>query len=539
MAAGGNADAPAAPYVPPQPIVTLRCACGIEQADEMLYWCKYCVELRCRSCVSQEIDSFFDTNFADDMPSPEEATTAKNRSTAGTIDCPVCPCPLTFEPMATEEGKMFLQCGHCLWSSIEPGSVGISGTAEEIKAQISAHMEGPFTKMYGELVEQYQIVAKEEMRALEAKRSSAMQLTQRRVTSRGLYTRYTYRREGQQITKAQFREKEEQRRGKVWDAAKTDWVDEPDTSKRVALAAKSARDIPALDPAMFEGATSIDHFASIDQRFCVLASQPATIGAAFPTQHRLLGKRSKRCRECQHNLIKPDASAMSIRYRMQLFASLHTPQVRVAEVSKLAHATEGYVVLRISNPVDQDLEITLAPAMPPDERRAAKAAAKEADAKAKKEAEAAGGAAAAAAAAASLRSTAKDKDSAEYKIPPQTVDVRLRPTIRSTASVKLPEKPLKFAAHDAVQADSADVQPPNPDDDPVVIRRQGNAIVIKLAIVPNEDATNDVVIEFDMRYTYKVVSTAFRTSQATSDKKPQEHMASIPVQVNLGALSAK
>jgi hypothetical protein len=44
------------------------------------YWCKYCVELKCRFCVSQEIDSFFDSKNADEHMPSIEASTAKNRS---------------------------------------------------------------------------------------------------------------------------------------------------------------------------------------------------------------------------------------------------------------------------------------------------------------------------------------------------------------------------------------------------------------------------------------------------------------------------
>jgi hypothetical protein len=52
---------------------------------------------------------------------------------------------------------MFLECGHCLWSSAEAGTVGVTGTVEEIKAAVATKMDGDYTKVYDELVEQYQV----------------------------------------------------------------------------------------------------------------------------------------------------------------------------------------------------------------------------------------------------------------------------------------------------------------------------------------------------------------------------------------------
>jgi len=119
----------------------------------------------------------------------------------------------------------------------------------------------------------------------------------------------------------------------VFDEAKNEWVEEPDTSKRDGLHATSARDVPALDVTALTGLTNIDDFTSLEQRFRNIARQPLTVSEAWPVPHRLLGKRSKRCRECQHNLIKPELSAKSTRYKMQLFATSHVPQIRVVSVS--------------------------------------------------------------------------------------------------------------------------------------------------------------------------------------------------------------
>eukprot|EP00038_Savillea_parva_P004654 m.140704 g.140704 ORF g.140704 m.140704 type:complete len:555 (+) comp11534_c0_seq3:67-1731(+) len=538
-------------YAPLQPDVTLRCGCGVELSDEYLYWCKYCVELKCRSCVSQEIDSFFDTKNADEHMPSIEANTARNRSTAGTMDCPVCPNVLDYKPLPDDKGKMFLECGHCLWSSHGPGSINLTGTVDEIKTAVADKMKGSYATLYDELIEQYQVVARDELRNLEAKRHNASQALQRRIAGRGLYSKYSYKRDGVQLTRKQYRAKEAERRTRVYDETKNEWVEATDTTKREALKATSGRDVEPLDVAALMAMTSIEDSTSLEQRLRNVAVQPAQTALAWPVPHRLLGKRSKRCRECQHNLIKPELSAKSTRYKMQLFATSHVPQVRVVEVSKLHTGVQGHVVLKLSNPVDQELHVTLQPAVPPSELRAAKQAAKtaEADAAKKSEAEAAGAdgeggggaasaagggsAAAAPSAATPLRAgTARERDTTEYKLPAQTTEVRSEPLMVPNADLVLPGEPLRLPAHDPLVALSADEVGPDEGDDPCVIKRQGNKMTIKLAITPNGPEDADIVAAFDMKYKYKNVTAAFRSTQG-ADKAGNEHIVTIPVQIGL------
>lgn len=176
---------------------------------------------------------------------------------------------------------------------------------------------------------------------------------------------------------------------------------------------------------------------------------------------------------------------------MQLFATSHVPQVRVVEVGKLVGQQRTNVVLRISNPIDQELQITLSAAMPHEQRIAARQAAKEAETAAKAAAAYDGEGVAVP----SLRSgSAKEKDSSEYRVPPQTTEVRLRPLVRTTAELSMPGAPLKLAAHDPLVALSAEEAPPEPGDDPCVLKRQGNRIIIKLPFVPIGDDGGDVVV---------------------------------------------
>jgi hypothetical protein len=160
------------------------------------------------------------------------------------------------------------------------------------------------------------------------------------------------------------------------------------------------------------------------------------------------------------------------------------------------------VVLRLSNPIDQELTVTLTEALSPEahrERKAAeKAAAGGAGASANTSGEGSpeeGGPAGTATAPPAVGAAAAGPDGLlgtsgkdAPKLPAQTTVVRDRASVCSTATIKLPAQALKLAAHDPLQALSADEVGPNADDDPCVVTRQGNKMTIKLDVIKGESS---------------------------------------------------
>ena len=161
------------------------------------------------------------------------------------------------------------------------------------------------------------------------------------------------------------------------------------------------------------------------------------------------------------------------------------------------------VVLRLSNPIDQELTVTLTEALSPEAHRERKAAEKAAaggaaGASADTSGEGSpeeGGPAGTATAPPAVGAAAAGPDGLlgtsgkdAPKLPAQTTVVRDRASVCSTATIKLPAQALKLAAHDPLQALSADEVGPNADDESCVVTRQGNKMTIKLDVIKGESS---------------------------------------------------
>lgn len=67
-----------------------------------------------------------------------------------------------------------------------------------------------------------------------------------------------------------------------------------------------------------------------------------------------------RCRECEHNVIKPEYHPTSVKYRIQLFASYHVPDVLLVKCDQPLKAGQlNSVTLKLSNPTMHDMEINI------------------------------------------------------------------------------------------------------------------------------------------------------------------------------------
>jgi dynactin-4 len=62
-------------------------------------------------------------------------------------------------------------------------------------------------------------------------------------------------------------------------------------------------------------------------------------------------KRSQRCRKCEHNLSKPEYNPSSIKFKIQLAAYYHVPEVVIFRVeSPIRHGAKNAIVVKIVNP---------------------------------------------------------------------------------------------------------------------------------------------------------------------------------------------
>ena len=75
--------------------------------------------------------------------------------------------------------------------------------------------------------------------------------------------------------------------------------------------------------------------------------QPATIPELFPKHKHLMIKRSQRCRVCEHNLSKPEYNPTSIKFKIQLAAYYHVPDIVIYRVGELAPDQPTQLVIKV------------------------------------------------------------------------------------------------------------------------------------------------------------------------------------------------
>lgn len=146
------------------------------------------------------------------------------------------------------------------------------------------------------------------------------------------------------------------------------WTDKSSTPKvkvaeiKPSEAERAQNDLPED---IFTKEISLKKFTTIAQRLAQPSGQPYTVNNLFPQHKSLSIKRSLRCRQCEHNIIKPEFNPTSIKYRIQLFASYHIPEVRVIRADALAvpgglkNHTQCSVQLKFLNPTINDMTVTI------------------------------------------------------------------------------------------------------------------------------------------------------------------------------------
>lgn len=128
--------------------------------------------------------------------------------------------------------------------------------------------------------------------------------------------------------------------------------------------------VPELTDHFFTQKLNLVNVTTIKQRLNNPAVQPFTINNLYPQHKSLSIKRSLRCRRCEHNVIKPEFNPISIKYRIQLFASCHVPEVRLMNnCAALEPGVPSKFYLKMINPTINDMTITIMELPTPEEEK--------------------------------------------------------------------------------------------------------------------------------------------------------------------------
>ena len=90
----------------------------------------------------------------------------------------------------------------------------------------------------------------------------------------------------------------------------------------------------------------------LPQRLAQLEVQPTTISTIFPRHKHLMIKRSQRCRRCEHNLSKPEYNPTSIKFKIQLAAYYHVPDIVIYRIGELVPGKVAQLVIKVTNPTN-------------------------------------------------------------------------------------------------------------------------------------------------------------------------------------------
>ncbi|CAL1613942.1 unnamed protein product [Knipowitschia caucasica] len=444
----------------------------------LLYFCRYCSELRSLECVSHEVDSHYCPSCLENMPSAE-AKLKKNRC-ANCFDCPCCmhtlstratniPAPLPDDPTKTTMKKAYyLACGFCRWTSRDVGmadkSVASGGWQEP---------ENPHSQRINKLIEYYQPLAHREKQERDrkkmARRRQGMPLafsqhTIHVVEKYGLGTRLQRQRPGGPLS------------GLAGLSLK-----EGEDQKEISIEPAQALDeVEPLPEDCYTRPVNLPEVTTLKQRLLQPDFQPANASQLHPRHKHLLMKRSLRCRKCEHNLSKPEFNPTSIKFKIQLVAVSYIPEVRIMSIPNLRFMKESQVLLTLTNPVENVTRVTLAPC------------------------------------------EEEDPDD-----------------INSTAKVMVPSKELVLAGKDAAAEYDELAEPQDFQDDPdIVAFRKSNKIGFFIKVIPQKEVDGDVTVSFKIRHDFRNLAAPLRPSEEGGDIPAEAIWLTHHVELRLGPLAS-
>jgi dynactin-4 len=384
------------------------------------------------------------------MPSAE-AKLKKNRC-SNCFDCPSCQhtlstraasvaVPSADDPSKTTPKKVYyLACGFCRWTSRDVG----------IKDQLVAsggwpEQENPDAKRISVLLDYYRQLAQREKAEKEKKKYLRRRSYLHFSDKYGLSSVAARRRTGLMgISNMSIKENEDL---KILEVTPSEAVDEFD---------------PLTDD-IYTKPLSLTNVTSLSQRHANPEFQPATTAELYPRHKHLLIKRSQRCRDCEHNLSKPEFNPASIKFKIQLVALHHVPEIKIMKQPVLELNKETQVILTLFNPLDTMTHVTLLPS---------------------------------------------DMEEESWEV----------------AKLELPTCELVLAPRDdAAEFDDGSDQQQNFKDDPsVVVFRKANKIGFFVKVTPLKTGC-DIKISFRMKYDYKNMTTALQSESKEPDTQLLQH----------------
>uniref|UniRef100_A0A2P2I6C7 Dynactin subunit 4 n=1 Tax=Hirondellea gigas TaxID=1518452 RepID=A0A2P2I6C7_9CRUS len=480
-------------------LVKLLCSCGLLRPITAIYFCRHCLVLRCANCVSHEMDMLYCPNCLENMPSTE-ARLKKNRC-GNCFDCPSCgqflstrassiQSPDPGQPTRNIQRKLYyLACAGCRWTSrdvnIPDQTVATGGWPE---------LEAPNQKRILALLEHYRAVAQKDRVDRERKR-----LADSRVKNAACYLRTsdlsTDKLSSLSPSIASVRKSL---------ATMSTYALKGETRLNSDLEPSvPSEEVEGLPDNIFTEPVVLSQVCSMSQRLACPEQQPTATSQLYPLHKHLLVKRSLRCRHCEHNLSKPEYNPSSFKFKIQLAAYYHVPEIRMVAPVELKVGVEACVQISLCNPTAHMMTVALLPFLP---QQHFAATASRVAANADKEC----------VGTPSLLSTTTICSSTSSMTRLIEVPSETSLPMSLADAVRLPQGQLLLAARDdTAEYDdaAADAKHAYRDDPQVVAWRRANKVGVNIYVTP-EPHDDELHIGFVLRYDYTNTVIATNTGMS-------------------------
>lgn len=263
-------------------------------ALETLYFCEQCHTHRCVRCVDTDIVALYCPQCLFEVTT-SGARAEGNRCARNCFRCPACDTAVTVVSADTEQEAYKLKCPYCEWTSTSAAGVMVakpSAVVSQVQAQpgrTQTQIDARFQAMREFYFD----------RSLEE--GVSMATSTRRASGVGMGT------PGAETTASTFAEILDRR---IRDKTRKDEGSE--IFGDIVEVDEGLDQSNALLQASTSSALLVDHGGI--QRDRVDREQ------GFPVPQALRAKRAKRCRGCQHLLVKPEAKPSSIKFKIKLMA---------------------------------------------------------------------------------------------------------------------------------------------------------------------------------------------------------------------------
>ncbi|XP_041970865.1 dynactin subunit 4 [Aricia agestis] len=335
-------------YLTQPDYVKYVCSCGQLKPITNLYFCRHCLKIRCGFCICHEVDSHYCANCLENMPS-SEARLKKNRCSS-CFDCPSCfhtlstratlvqPRPDPAAGDAKVENKQakkmyYLSCFNCRWSSRDVGipdqPVASGGWPERVN---------PHAARVNQLLDFYKAIAQQE-------KQEKLDKERKKFAIRGKYITLT------------------DKTGLTGAMARNIAGLPSSESSSLAIAnfvpSQASAEVEALPEDYYTKEVNLKQVTSMAQRLAAPEWQPTNAARLHPLARALSVKRSQRCRNCDHNLTKPEYNPGSIKFKIELLAYYHVPEVKIISYESVKAGATTSLLLKLANPTPHEMQLKL------------------------------------------------------------------------------------------------------------------------------------------------------------------------------------